>query len=61
MTVHSPGSASPGLVVAPAAPGRLGEAAGVQALSDYLAALTDWTVRRKAELDLLDSAVAAGE
>ena len=45
-----------GLAVAPAAPGRLGEAAPLGALRGYLGALDDWRARRKAELDRLDEA-----
>lgn len=54
MTVYTPGAAAPGPVAAPAAPGRLGAAPGVQALTEYLTALADWATRRKAELDQLD-------
>jgi hypothetical protein len=57
MTVtYSPGPASSGSAVAPAAPGRLGAAPGVQELAGYLSALADWTTRRKSELDQLDAA-----
>jgi hypothetical protein len=56
MTVVFPGSAASGSVVAPAAPGRLGQAASVTQLTEYLTALAEWTRRRKAELDQLDAA-----
>jgi hypothetical protein len=55
MTVQ-PAGTSPGSVVAPAAPGRLGEPAPVGALAPYLDALADWVARRKAELDRIDAA-----
>jgi hypothetical protein len=56
MTVISPGSAAPGPVIAPAAPGRLGEAAPVPALTGYLTELADWATRRRNELEQLDAA-----
>ncbi|HEY6793640.1 MAG TPA: hypothetical protein VI248_03040 [Kineosporiaceae bacterium] len=56
MTVQPAGSAPAGPAVAPQAPGRLGEAADVGALSAYLAALADWVDRRRRELDHVDAA-----
>jgi len=53
---QSTGSNPTGPAIAPVAPGRLGEAAPVAALSSYLDALGDWTRRRKAELDRIDAA-----
>jgi hypothetical protein len=50
------GSNPTGPAIAPVAPGRLGEAAPVAALSSYLDALGDWTRRRKSELDRIDAA-----
>jgi hypothetical protein len=44
------------VAVAPAAPGRLGESAPLDALRGYLGALDDWRAGRKAELDRLDEA-----
>lgn len=45
-----------GVVVAPAAPGRLGVAAPADALRTYLVALGRWRDGRRAELDRLDQA-----
>src|SRR5690349_21631673 len=56
MTVQPAGSSSPAPVVAPPAPGRLGEAAPVSALSRYLTDLADWVDRRRRELDRVDAA-----
>jgi hypothetical protein len=56
MSAQPTGSIPTGPAMAPVAPGRLGEAASVPALSQYLDALSDWTRRRKAELDRIDAA-----
>jgi hypothetical protein len=56
MTVQPAGSPPAGPAVAPQAPGRLGEAAGVPALSAYLTELADWAGRRGRELDRVDAA-----
>ena len=63
MTVQpsTPG-ARPGVVLAPAAPGRLGAAAPAEALRHYLQALGEWRDGRQRELDRLDTAAqAAGD
>ena len=52
----APSGGPPGTVTAPPAPGRLGEAAPVAALMDYLTALREWVDRRRRELDALDAA-----
>jgi len=57
MTAATAGPApSGGPVVAPPAPGRLGEAASVPVLSGYLTALADWVDARRRELDRVDAA-----
>lgn len=49
----------PGVVLAPAAPGRLGTPAPVDALRDYLRELGEWRDGRRRELDRLDEAAQA--
>jgi len=48
-----------GRAAAPAAPGRLGEAAPAEELAAYLAGLDRWLTDRRAELDRLDTAAQA--
>jgi hypothetical protein len=55
----SPEAAGGGLVVAPTAPGRLGDAAPASDLLVFLSAMDEWRSRRKAELDRLDEAAQA--
>jgi hypothetical protein len=57
MTARPAGPASPGgTAVAPPAPGRLGEAVPIAALSGYLTELADWVDARRRELDRVDAA-----
>jgi hypothetical protein len=56
MTAQPVGPAPSGPVTAPLAPGRLGEAAPVSALSGYLTELGRWVDGRKRELDQIDAA-----
>jgi hypothetical protein len=56
MTAQPVDPATSGPVIAPAAPGRLGEAASVAELSAYLVELGRWVDQRKAELDRVDAA-----
>ncbi|MFZ0157839.1 MAG: hypothetical protein WAL50_02325, partial [Kineosporiaceae bacterium] len=51
-----PVPSTPGLAIAPAPPGRLGEAADSNALLAYLRELRDWVAQRKRELDGIDAA-----
>jgi hypothetical protein len=48
-----------GLVVAPKAPGRLGDAPPAADLMTFLQAMDEWRSRRRAELDRLDEAAQA--
>jgi hypothetical protein len=56
MTAQPMGGSSKQTVIAPAAPGRLGAAASMPALAEYLMALGEWVEGRRRELDRLDTA-----
>ncbi len=59
MTAQSTSNPGSGMVLAPAAPGRLGQAAPVDSVRTYLAALGLWRDGRRGELDRLDEAAQA--
>ncbi len=54
--VELPTMTHPEHATAPAAPGRLGQAIGVDELRTYLGALDTWRASRKRELDQIDAA-----
>lgn len=54
--VELPTMTRPDHATAPSAPGRLGQAVGVDELRTYLGALDDWRAARRRELDQIDAA-----
>jgi hypothetical protein len=56
IVVELPTMTQPEHAMAPAAPGRLGQAIGVDELRTYLGALDSWRSSRKRELDQIDAA-----